>query len=67
MTDKKAKSIKSGIIKLLKKKKQYDKGSDDILIDSILFNRKLIEDSKTDINALGTNPLQVFENFMQTI
>lgn len=54
MTEKQAKSIKSGLVKILKKKKQYDKDSDDMLIDSLIFNLKLIEDSKADIHTRGT-------------
>lgn len=54
MTEKQAKRIKSGIVNILKKKKQYDKDSDDMLIDSLIFNMKLIEDSKADILTRGT-------------
>ncbi|SKC53566.1 hypothetical protein [Ohtaekwangia koreensis] len=54
MDDKQVKNIKSGVIKLLKKKKQYDKETDDMLIDSLIFNLKLIEDSKADILTRGT-------------
>lgn len=48
------KQIKTGLIKLLKKKNKYDKVTDDQLIDSLIFNFKLIEDSKDDILKRGT-------------
>lgn len=46
--------IKSAFVKVLKKKKIYEKDVDDPLIDQIIFNLKLIEDAKDDIIKRGS-------------
>jgi hypothetical protein len=53
MTPKEKKKITSAIVKTLKEKNIYNKDTDDILIDSIVFNLELIRGAKDDIEARG--------------
>lgn len=45
--------MKADLVKLLKSKNQYCKETDDQLINQIVFNLKLIEDSQADIAKRG--------------
>lgn len=54
MTKTQETKLKKALIKLLKEKGTYNEATDNTLIDSILFNIKLIEDAKTDIQSRGS-------------
>jgi hypothetical protein len=48
-----AKKFKKGLIKLLKEKNIYEKDSDDILIDELVYQLELNELAKQDVLARG--------------
>lgn len=54
MSDKEQKKIRTEIVKALKQKDDYEKDSDDILINELLFNLEMVSAAKDDIRLRGT-------------
>jgi hypothetical protein len=53
MTLRDQKKYKNQIVQLLKSRGQYSKAVDDILVDSLVFNFRLIQDAQEDISKRG--------------